>query len=184
MNRTSRTRRGLLAAAAAGTLALTGCAGPAISDFEGQRPTLDLREYFNGPLVAHGIFTDRSGKVVKRFRVDMVGRWDGDTGVLDEDFTYSDGTKERRVWTLKRSPDGRRYTGTAGDVVGEAQGEVAGNALRWRYVLRVPVDGSPWTFAFDDWMYLMDGQVMLNRATMSKWGVKVGEVTLSFHKPR
>ena len=31
-------RRGLLAAFAAGTLALGGCAGPAISDFEGQRP--------------------------------------------------------------------------------------------------------------------------------------------------
>jgi hypothetical protein len=35
---------------------------------------------------------------------------------------------------------------------------------------------------FDDWMYLMTDKVMLNKATMSKFGVKLGEVTLSFTK--
>jgi hypothetical protein len=35
---------------------------------------------------------------------------------------------------------------------------------------------------FDDWMYLMTDKVMLNKATMSKFGVKLGEVTLSFSK--
>lgn len=30
-----------------------------------------------------------------------------EVGVLDEDFTYSDGTKGRRVWTLKRGADGK-----------------------------------------------------------------------------
>jgi hypothetical protein len=36
---------------------------------------------------------------------------------------------------------------------------------------------------FDDWMYLMDGRVMLNRAAMSKFGFRLGEVTLAFSKP-
>ena len=35
---------------------------------------------------------------------------------------------------------------------------------------------------FDDWMYLMNDKVMLNKAEMSKFGVKLGEVTLSFVK--
>jgi hypothetical protein len=35
---------------------------------------------------------------------------------------------------------------------------------------------------FDDWMYLMNDKVMLNKAAMSKWGVNLGEVTLSFVK--
>jgi hypothetical protein len=35
---------------------------------------------------------------------------------------------------------------------------------------------------FDDWMYLMTDKVMLNKATMSKFGVRLGEVTLSFSK--
>jgi hypothetical protein len=46
--------------------------------------------------------------------------------------------------------------------------------------MALPVDGRVWHVDFDDWMYLMDDRVMLNKATMSKWGVQLGEVTLSF----
>jgi len=35
---------------------------------------------------------------------------------------------------------------------------------------------------FDDWMFLVDERVMLNRATMSKFGITLGEVLLSFTK--
>ena len=92
------------------------------------------------------------------------------------------GTQERRVWRLQRTAEGR-YIGRADDVVGEAAGESAGNTLRWRYTLRLKVDGSTWDVQFDDWMYLMDRQVMLNRAAMSKFGIHLGDVTLSFYKP-
>lgn len=81
----------------------------------------------------------------------------------------------------QRQPDGS-YRGTADDVVGEAIGEVAGNALRWRYVLALPVDGKTYHVDFDDWMFLMDDKVMLNRSYMSKWGFNLGEVTLTFVK--
>lgn len=37
-------------------------------------PQLDLRQYFNGPPAAHGMFTDQGGKVVKRFTVHMTGK--------------------------------------------------------------------------------------------------------------
>ena len=162
-------------------LALVGCAGQQLADYKNEKPTLDLATYFNGPLEAHGIFQDRSGKVVKRFIVKMEGSWTGNKGVLDEHFTYSDGTKERRVWQLEKLPDGR-YTGTAGDVEGTAQGQVSGNAFNWHYTLKLPVDGKVYSVQFDDWMYLMDDRVMLNKATMSKFGIKLGEVTLSFYK--
>ena len=75
-----------------------------------------------------------------------------------------------------------RYRGSAEDVIGTALGEAAGNALRWRYVLALPVDGKTYHVDFDDWMFLMDDRVMLNRSLMSKWGFRLGEVTLSFHK--
>ena len=75
-----------------------------------------------------------------------------------------------------------RYTGTADDVVGVAQGQAAGNALNWRYTLRLPVDGSVYEVEFDDWMFLIDEQVMLNKAVMSKFGFRLGEVTLAFRK--
>lgn len=166
----------------AGALLLAGCASaPTPADYAGQTPTLDLRQYFNGPLLAHGVFTDRAGKVQRRFTVDLKGSWQGDEGVLEEDFSYSDGKTERRVWRL-RHLGGGRYSGRADDVVGEARGEAAGNALRWSYTLRLPVDGTVYEVDFDDWMYLIDDKVMLNKAQMSKFGVRLGEVTLSFQK--
>jgi len=163
-------------------IALAGCAAPKVADYAAERPVFDLASYFNGRIEAWGMFTDRSGKVVKRFTVVMDCKWQGDEGVLDEDFTYSDGTKQRRVWKITRGPDGR-YTGRADDVVGEAQGQARGNALRWNYTLALPVDGRIWHVQMDDWMYLMNGQVMLNKTVMSKFGVTLGEVTLSFRKP-
>jgi hypothetical protein len=93
-------RRLLLLASAA--LLLTGCAwSPQPADYASEQPRLDLRQYFNGPLLAHGIFTDRAGRVQRRFTVKLIGRWSGDEGVLEEDFLYSDGKTERRVWTLR-----------------------------------------------------------------------------------
>lgn len=173
-------RRPLLAAIAASAL-VAGCATSVPSDYAQEQPELDLARYFNGELTAYGLFTDRSGRVARRFVVALKGRWNGDDGVLEEDFTYSDGTTERRVWRLKKEPGGR-YSGTAADVVGTATGQAAGNALQWRYTLRLPVGGKTYDVQFDDWMYLIDERVMLNRAVMSKFGIRLGEVTLAFTK--
>ena len=163
-------------------IGLAGCAAPTPAQYAGQQPALDITRYFNGTLDAHGMFQDRSGAVIKRFVVVMRASWQGDTGILDEDFTYADGQKERRVWHLKKQPGGR-YTGTASDVVGEAEGRSAGNAFQWAYTLRIPLDGKTVDVQFDDWMFLMDDHVMINKAVMRKFGIKVGEVTVSFHKP-
>ena len=172
-------RRWFLAAAAA--MLLSACAAPTVDDYAAEKPLLDLKTYFNGELVAHGLFTDRDGKVARRFVVQMSGTWAGNQGTLDERFTYSDGKTERRVWRLTDEGNGR-WTGRADDVVGVAEGRAAGNALNWRYTLKLPVDGSVYEVQFDDWMYLMDERVMLNKAVMSKFGIRLGEVTLAFYK--
>jgi hypothetical protein len=176
-----------LAAAAPLALVAGGCAtAPAALDYAAERPALDLARYFDGPLAAHGVFTDRFGRVQRRFTVALVGRWAGDTGVLEEDFAYSDGTTERRVWRLARAgADGgvTRWRGSAADVVGTAEGEAAGNALRWRYTLALPVGGRTWHVDLDDWMWLVDERTLLNRAVMSKFGIRLGEVTIAFTKP-
>ena len=181
MNTLPLKRRLLLVGTACIAVALGGCASSNVESYKAERPQLDLAQYFNGKVTAHGIFQDRSGQVIRRFTVDMDGRWDGNQGVLDEHFTYSDGKKERRIWRLTKHDDGR-YTGTADDVIGTAQGRSAGNAFQWAYTLQLPVDGTVYEVQFDDWMYLVDERVMLNRATMSKFGIRLGEVTLSFQK--
>ncbi len=176
-------RRLLLAAAAAApsTLLLSGCAVQQIETYAQDKPLLDLAQYFNGTLDAYGVFTDRSGTVVKRFTVVMVCTWNGDDGVLDEDFRYSDGSTQKRIWRLRKLGDGR-FSGRADDVVGEARGETRGNTFHWTYTLNLLVDGRVFEVQFDDWMYLMTDKVMLNKAAMSKFGVRLGEVTLSFVK--
>ena len=177
-------RLALVAAATTVALAVAGCASaPTPADYAAEKPVLDLKTYFNGELVAHGLFTDRAGKVSRRFTVLLTGTWSGKQGTLDERFTYSDGKTERRVWKLTDEGNGR-WTGRADDVVGVAEGMAAGNALNWRYTLALPVDGKVYEVQFDDWMYLMDDQVMLNKASMSKFGFGVGEVTLSFTKKK
>ena len=171
-----------LFAAIAAILLLGGCASDEVAGYAAERPLLDLRQYFSGRVEGWGMFQDRSGKVLKRFHVVIDAKWQGDTGTLDERFTWSDGpgggNPERRVWTLT-DLGGGRYGGSAGDVVGSARGEAAGNALRWRYVLALPVDGKVVEVDFDDWMYLVDDKVMLNRSFMSKYGFRLGEVTLT-----
>ncbi|MFG0380102.1 DUF3833 domain-containing protein [Pseudomonas sp. zbq_18] len=173
-------KRRFLALLLAGAL-LGGCSGVEVEHYSDQQPRLDLPTFFDGPVEAWGIFEDRSGEVIKRFHVDITSRREGEQLILDERFLYSDGTRQRRVWTL--TPDGEgRWRGRADDVLGEAQGEIAGNALRWRYQLNLPVDDTTYVVEFDDWMYLMDEDTLINRSSMRKFGVELGQVTLFFRR--
>ncbi|WP_395702944.1 DUF3833 domain-containing protein [Aquabacterium sp.] len=178
--RTRSSALGLCLSIAITTL-LAGCAAPKPSDYAAATPKLDLSRYFNGKLQAHGIVVDRAGKLLQRFTVDLEGRWQGQEGVLEEHFLYADGRREQRTWRLSAGPDGS-YRGRAADVVGEALGQAAGNALNWQYTLRLPVGDQVYDVQFDDWMFLVDEQVMLNRAVISKFGLRVGEVLLSFRR--
>ena len=121
------------------TCLFAGCATVDIKDYAAEQPKLDLKQYFNGTIDGWGMVQDRSGKVTRRFHVVIDAKWNADTGVLDESFQWSDGKTEKRIWTIKKNGD--QYVGTAGDVVGTAAGEAVGNALRWKYVLALPVDG-------------------------------------------
>ena len=98
---------------------LGGCAGVDVNSYKSERPELRLEEYFNGRLDAWGMFQQRDGKVVKRFKVIVDASWEGDRGILDERFTYSDGTTQQRIWRIEKS-GAESYTGTADDVIGVA----------------------------------------------------------------
>jgi hypothetical protein len=167
-------------------LLLAGCGSIDPQVYRNERPALDLQRYFNGTLEGHGMFQDRSGQVQRRFVVTIKASWEGGVGTLDEDFVWSDGKREKRIWTLRRAPGdttGTRWIGTAADVIGEAQGLVSGNALNWTYRFDLTTeDGRRYEVAFDDWMFLVDDSVMLNRAVMRWYGVRIGEVFISFRR--
>ena len=161
---------------------LTACGSVDVDHYAREKPELELSNFFSGTIDAWGIFQKRDGSVARRFHVVIEATWTSpNEGVVDEHFTYSDGETQRRVWTLKRQPDGT-WQGTADDVVGVAIGKVAGNALRWKYVMRLPVDGKEYLVDFDDWMWQLDESAMMNRSVMSKFGIDLGEVSLFFKK--
>ena len=159
---------------------MTGCATLTPQDYARETPKLDLATYFNGKVDGWGMVQDRSGKVLRRMYVELDCKWNGVEGVLDESFQWSDGKTEKRVWKIRK--EGDRYIGTAGDVVGEAKGYAQGNALQWNYVLALPVGDSTYHMNMDDWMWMIDEKTLVNRTTMSKFGVRVAEISIFFRK--
>jgi hypothetical protein len=163
-------------------LLLTGCAAMKPEDFAQREPKLDLFDYFLGETRAWGLFENRFGKVRRQFQVAIVGRMEGDELILEEDFVYDNGELDRRVWHIRRD-GGQGYIGRAADVIGEARGRLAGNALNWRYDIDLKVSDGSWRVSFDDWMFLQPGGVMINRAKVKKLGLEIGSVSLFFVKP-
>ena len=163
---------------------VAACSSQKIEDVQSRAPALSLEAFFEGDTIAYGIFEDYSSKLSRQFRVNIKGRVEGNVLTLEEDFLYDDGEQQRRVWVitnLGQDENGiTRYQGKADDVIGVAEGLVAGNALNWRYTLALPVDDSVYHIQFDDWIYQQDDFVALNRARLSKFGIEVGSVTLAF----
>lgn len=161
---------------------LSGCSEHSTVDYAANKPKLDIREYLNGPLIAKGILFDYTGKADLMFLVKMTGRWNGNTGTLEEHFTYSDGRTEERTWTITFTDD-HHFTATAGDVIGEAKGTQHGNSVNMRYRLNATrASGDTITLSMDDWMYLLDENTLINRTKMQKFGLNVGELVITFEK--
>jgi len=163
-------------------LLTSGCATQNIQAYQNTTPTLDMHKFFSGQIDGWGMFQGRNGEVKKRFYVDIDATHEGDDViVLNEKFSWADGTKSQRIWRLTEQTDGS-WKGVAGDVIGEAKGQVVGNTLHWNYLLELPVEDKIYKVNFDDWMYLINEDVMLNRSVMKKFGVELGSVTLSMHR--
>ena len=160
---------------------LSSCGGNTLKHYQGTTPQVDIKDYFNGPIKAWGIIQDWRGRVTKRFDVTMVGSWDGDKGVLEEDFVYYDGKTQKRIWHITKLSDGT-YEGTAGDIIGKATGGVEGSAVQWAYQMDVPVDDTTYRLTFDDWMWQMNDGVLINRSYLKKFGITVAELTLFMQK--
>ena len=162
---------------------LTSCSGNNMkpTDFKDKKPRLIIEDYLSGNVKAWGILQNRSGKVIRQFSADLSGKWDGKQLILDEKFNWDDGEIQKRQWKINKI-DEHNYEGTAGDVVGKANGYSYGPAFKFEYVLLVPVKGKQMKITFDDWIFMQDERVAINRATMTKFGIKVAELTVMFVK--
>jgi len=150
-------------------------------DFKGTEPTINIEKYFEGSVEAWGLLQDRKGKVTRQFKADMFGKFENNILTLEEEFFWTDGEEQKRVWKIKKI-DEHNYIGTASDVVGEAKGFSYGSAFKFEYDLMIPIKGKNIKISFDDWIFKQDDKVAINRAKLSKFGFKVGELTVFFHK--
>jgi hypothetical protein len=163
-------------------LPLCGCASMTIDQFAGTKPEMRLEEYFNGHSTAYGLFFDRAADLRRQFKVEMNGRWDGTVLRLDEDFTYDDGERQERHWEFRKTGE-FTWVGTAPDVIGEAQGRMAGNAYEMHYTADVKRGADrAIRLDFDDWLFRQSDSVVMNNARATKFGLDVGQVQLVFVK--
>lgn len=162
------------------SLLLMSCSA-SIEDYETQTYNFDVKEYFDGDIVAWGIVQDSNDKVTRRFCVEIIGTWDDNKGVLSEKFYFKDGEISYRNWTLMKADDGT-YTGTAGDVVGTGHAKHSGFAFQLEYNLLLQIDDNQYNVSMNDWMYQLDEYRVINKTAMSKFGVNVANITLFFDK--
>lgn len=163
---------------------LASCADIPIKNYEQNNPKLDIREFLNGKVKAYGILEDRKGKITRRFTVNMTGTWSGNNGVLEEFFTFDDGEESTRVWTIKFT-DKHNFTATAGDVIGIASGSQYGNAMQMKYILDLVVDqetNKKYKVSLDDWMFLIDKDILVNKSKIKKFGITFAKLTIFFQK--
>ncbi len=151
-----------------------------------RNPKLDMQRFFNGRIEGAGVIQDRGGRLKARFLAHMDCHWDGNRGVFDEVFTYlDDGAEQHRTWQVELIDDDR-FTATAGDILGTAQGRAWGNALQWRYRMDVPLGSGGLLprirLSFDDWMWALDERQVFNRSTMTKFGLRVAELSCYMRK--
>ena len=163
-----------------------GCATKTITIYEAEKPSFYLESFFNGNVEGWGIVLNRNNDVIKRFKVDVEGYFTADksSGKLVEKFFWSDGKREKRVWNLKKTAD-NEWGGTSDGVIGTAHGVASGNALQWSYRYNLILEDSllnKLSVDFDDWMFLVENNVLMNRAVFSKFGFKLGTVIITFKK--
>ena len=165
------------------TLALSACSSPDAEHYASNTPALNVKEFFNGNMVAYGTYFSRSGEAKPQFTIQMQGEWQGNDGTLKEHFTYNDGHTQDRMWKL-HLVDEHHITGTAADVEGVAQGTMYGNALHMEYTIHLQEkDGSSGpTVNAQDWIFLMDSKTAINRIQLSKFGINAGEMVITFQK--
>lgn len=145
-----------------------------------QAADLELERYFAGKTTATGEFRAING-VKRDFKVDLTGRWNGETLVLREDFVFSDGEKDTKTWRFTKTGPGR-YTGTREDVVGTTNVVIDGKVARFNYLVDLGTPAKPNKVRFYDKMVLEPDGRLVNTALVTKYLFPVAKSKVIFSR--
>ncbi|MGR3648753.1 MAG: DUF3833 domain-containing protein [Shimia sp.] len=144
-------------------------------------PAFSLKQHLSGDILSEGIIFGPNGKMTNSFVANMHGAWDGNSGTLSENFTYSNGTKQTRKWYLRLGENGA-FTATADDIFGEAQGQVSGSTVKMQYRIVLPEQAGGQTLDVTDWLYLTENGTIMNKSELRKFGLKVAELNATMRQ--
>ncbi|MEI2298925.1 DUF3833 family protein [Ensifer sp. MJa1] len=140
--------------------------------------SFSLEGFFTGSSRAEGSFRSITG-VKRTFKVLLLGKWDGRTLTLREDFTFDDGTRDRKTWRFIKDGPGR-YRGTREDVIGETEVQIKDNVARFSYVVFLDPENRKNKVRFHDTMTLNNDGRVLNTAYVTKFGLPVAWTCVEF----
>jgi Protein of unknown function (DUF3833) len=162
-------------------IALNSCGGMQPQQFSNVEPRFIPEQYFAGKTKGTGQFWDRFNDLKLNFVVELDGSWDGKILKLTEVLRYDSGETFNRIYEITKIND-NLYEVRSADLEGVGKIESFGNTLKWSYYLKQKIGARIITLYFNDWMFLRDGGIVLNRAFGQKWGFSVGEVFMSVQK--
>ena len=160
---------------------ITGCSNSSMENVVSKNLSFDLLEYFDGETTAWGLIVDRFGNLQRTFKVRLNGNIDNKQLLLKEYFTYNDGETEYREWIITKTETGT-YEGKSKDTIGVARGKQDGNTMRMVYDTKISIGETDIRVSFDDRFVKADKKVVINRAEILKWGIKIADVTIFFSK--
>ena len=158
-----------------------GCSNSNMEKVISEDISFELLEYFNGETTAWGLVVDRFGNLQRTFKVKLTGKTNDKQLLLKEYFTYNDGEEEYREWVIRETEPGY-YEGKSKDTIGVAEGKKVGNTMRMVYDTTISIGETDIRVSFDDRFIKADKNVLINRAEVLKWGVKIADVTIFFSK--
>ena len=145
------------------------------AEYSEKGPAFDVMTHLNGEIKSEGLIFGPKGRMDNSFVADMSGTWTNQTGRLQENFTYSNGRKQTREWTITLGDD-NTLTVTAPDVIGEGKGVISGNALQVKYRLKLPEEAGGQEVDVIDWLFATESGVVMNRTQLYKFGILVAEL--------
>jgi len=150
-------------------------------DYAKESGQFDIREHLNGPIECEGVIYGPTGRVTSRFVGNFEATWDGNKGVMTEEFRYDSGTVQHREWHLTLGNDGK-IKAEAADVIGAGSGTQMGSAVQLNYRIKLPDEAGGHVLDTVDWMYLAPNGAIVNRSQFRKFGFKVAELVATMRR--
>jgi hypothetical protein len=165
-----------------GALLVSSCGSNKIEYYKDKKPTMDFKSFFNGKLVARGVYFNLKDQAESRFIMNSEGVLNGNKMKL----TYLDRNNEKKHFNAYAMFDDnypRSFIYKDEMMVGEGVYEQQGNATHVSYDLKIErEDKSTIIVHCEDWLYLIDEKHAINKIKITKFGIHVGDIIMSIEK--